>query len=361
MATDTDPGRVRLLEEQIRELQLVHTQLVTYAEDLNRTYLELRLRLQQMTVLSAIATQLVRARSVDNAARTSLDSLSSLFPRASGRIYLEDRRGTLKMLAERSTDGLSEFSDAFDAAAEAARASLQPLNQVEDGPNGPMHVVSVGLEARGRTFGALVVARATEEFSEHDLHVVELLGHGVAVAIENARLYQETRRLAITDSTTGIFNFRYFRTTLAQEIQKARRLRYPIALLMVDIDHFKDFNDLHGHPKGNVALRAVARAIVSSLRQTDIVARYGGEEFAVILPGCDHEALQPVAEKIRESVAKSPIRIGPGKPPAHVTISLGGAWQSPTDADASVLLSVADGALYQAKALGRNRACVVDS
>lgn len=354
IATETDPARVQLLEEQIRELQLVHTQLVTYAEDLNRTYLELHLRLQQMTVLSAVATQLVRARSVESAARTSLDGLGSLFPKAIGRVYLEDRRGALKILAERGSEPDAASAHIFDDAAEAGRVSLQPVIRVEESPNGPINIASVGLEARGRTFGALVVGRS-EEFSEHDVHAVALLGHGVAVAVENARLYQETRRLAITDPTTGISNFRHFRTVLAQEIQKARRLRYPIALLMLDIDHFKDFNDLHGHPKGNVALRAVARAIVSGLRQTDTVARYGGEEFAVILPGCDEEALIPVAEKIRECVAKAPIRIGTGQAPAHVTVSIGGAWQGPTDADATALLSTADGALYQAKALGRNR------
>jgi diguanylate cyclase (GGDEF)-like protein len=356
VTAETEPGRVHLLEEQIRELQQVHTQLVSYAEDLNRTYLELRLRLQQMTVLSAVATHLVRAHSLDIAARTSLDGLSALFPGAAGRVYVEDKRGGLKLVAERSDDDLASISTALDEAADASRASLQTDIRAVDGVD--RKVVSVGLEARGRAFGSLVVVRTTEDFSEHDLHVVELLGHGLAVAIENARLYQETRRLAITDPTTGISNFRHFRTTLAQEIQKARRLRYPIALLMVDIDHFKDFNDLHGHPKGNVALRRVARAIVKGLRQTDTVARYGGEEFAVILPGCDHDALGPVAEKIRESVARCPIRIAPGQPPAHVTISIGAAWQSPPDADAAGLLSIADSALYQAKALGRNRAYV---
>jgi diguanylate cyclase (GGDEF)-like protein len=330
---------------------------VSYAEDLNRTYLELRLRLQQMTVLSAIATQLVRARSTESAARTSLEGLSSLFPKALGRVYIEDRRGGLKVLAERENDAIAALAPVFDEAAEAGRAALQPVKRVEERDGATLNVTSVGLEARGRTFGALVVARE-EEFSEGDIHVIELLAHGAAVAVENARLYQETRRLAITDPTTGIFNFRHFRTTLTQEIQKARRLRYPIAMLMLDIDHFKDFNDAHGHPKGNVALRAVARAIVSSLRQTDTVARYGGEEFAVVLPGCDREALLPVAEKIRECVAKAPVRMAPGQPAAHVTVSIGGAWQAPAEADATTLLSVADSALYQAKALGRNRSHV---
>src|SRR6266567_2454491 len=310
LATETDPSRVQLLEEQIRDLQLVHTQLVTYAEDLNRTYLELRLRLQQMTVLSAIATQLVRARTVDTAVRTGIDGLNSLFPGAIGRIYLEDRRGGLKVLAERGGEALALLGSVFDDAAEQGREAEQPVIRVEQIKDDDVTIASVGLEARGRAFGALAVGRE-QAFSEHDVHVIELLGHGVAVAVENARLYQETRRLAITDPTTGIFNFRHFRSTLTQEIQKARRLHYPIALLMLDLDHFKDFNDVYGHPNGNVALRTVARAIVNSLRQTDTVARYGGEEFVVILPGCDETALLPVAEKIRECVAKSAIRLGP--------------------------------------------------
>ena len=360
MTTEADPGRIQLLEEQIRELQSVHAQLVTYAEDLNRTYLELRLRLQQMTVLSAIATRLVRARSVDAAARASLDGLTSLFPQVHGRIYVETRRGGMKILAERGSEAAAFAPATLDGVADTGRASPHPVSRVEEAATGKVNVASIGLEARGRTFGALVAAR-TEGFSEHDLHVIELLAHGVAVAIENARLYQETRRLAITDPTTGIFNFRHFRATLAQEIQKARRLRYPIGLLMVDIDHFKEFNDLHGHPKGNIALRTVARAIVSGLRQTDTVARYGGEEFVVILPGCDHAALGIVAEKIRRSVAKAPIRLGGGEPPARLTISVGGAWQDSAEADAAGLVALADNALYRAKARGRDRSEVEGS
>src|SRR5439155_21405793 len=142
---------------------------------------------------------------------------------------------------------------------------------------------------------------------------------------------------------------------LTQEVQKARRFRYPMALIMVDIDHFKLFNDTYGHPKGNIALQMIARSLVKRLRQTDTVARYGGEEFAAILPGCDRSSLAQVAEKIRRSVAAMPIRVGTAAPPVRLTISVGAAWQEATELDSATLLATADRALYAAKDEGRDR------
>src|SRR5439155_5105629 len=136
---------------------------------------------------------------------------------------------------------------------------------------------------------------------------------------------------------------------LTQEVQKARRFRYPMALIMVDIDHFKLFNDTYGHPKGNIALQMIARSLVKRLRQTDTVARYGGEEFAAILPGCDRSALAQVAEKIRRSIAALPIRIDAAAPPVKLTISVGGAWQDVAELDPNRLITTADRALYAAK------------
>src|SRR5581483_8146149 len=151
-------------------------------------------------------------------------------------------------------------------------------------------------------FGSLVVSREAA-FDDDDVKIVELLSSNAAVTISNARLFQQTRRLAITDPLTGLYNVRHFRSALAQELQKAKRLSYPIAVIMADIDHFKAFNDSYGHPKGNVVLRKIARTILQNLRQTDLVARYGGEEFSAILPGCDQESLLQVAEKVRQAVA----------------------------------------------------------
>ncbi len=353
-----DADRVQALEEQIRQLQAVHAQLVAYAEDLNRTYHELRLRLQQMTALSAVATRLAVARTVDSASRVCLDAVESLFFGTEGRVYLEKRGGTLEAMNERGERISEAVGQLCDACAHASLSAESVIRRHEELDGTEADLIAIGLAARGKTFGSLVAVRTEGTFNDDDAHVIELLGHNTAAAIANIRLYEHTRRLAMTDSVTKLYNPRHFQHSLSQEIQKARRFKYPIAVIMADIDHFKVFNDTYGHLKGNVALRTVARAIGQSLRQTDTVARYGGEEFVAILPGCDRNALAQVAEKVRESVARAPIRIAAKQPPAHVTISVGGAWQDTDHAEANALLAEADAALYMAKALGRDRACV---
>jgi diguanylate cyclase (GGDEF)-like protein len=353
-----DAARVEALEAQILQLQTVHSQLVAYAEDLNRTYHELRLRLQQMTALSDVATRLAVARTVESASRVCLDAVDSLFPGADGRVYLENRGSALKIAAERNDRLPPSLSRLCEETAKSALAAESMVHRRETVADTAVNLIAVGLAARGKTFGSLVALRSEGSFNDDDAHVVELLGHNTAAAISNIRLYEHTRRLAITDSVTKLYNPRHFQVSLGQEIQKARRFKYPIAVMMIDIDHFKAFNDTYGHVKGNVALRIVARTIGQSLRQTDTVARYGGEEFVAILPGCDHAALTQVAEKVRESVARAPIRVAAKEPPAHVTISIGAAWQDTNQAEASRLLAEADAALYMAKAQGRDRSCV---
>jgi diguanylate cyclase (GGDEF)-like protein len=308
-----------------------------------------------MTALSDVATRLARARTVEACARACGQGIALLFPQTIGRVYLERKRGELKLVSEEADDEPTALGPLLaDAAAEAfARQRVIHHRRSLDGTT--LHLVGIALGTRGKAFGGLVAGRQ-RAFNEDDVHVVELLAHSAAVAIANARLYQETRRLAITDPTTGLFNFRHFRAILPQEVHKARRLGYPIAVIMADIDHFKAFNDAYGHLNGNSALQVTARAVVKSLRQTDTVARYGGEEFAAILPGCDREALARVAEKIRRSVSRAPIRVPPLPRPVNITISVGGAWQDWAEADSASLLSAADEALYVAKESGRDRA-----
>jgi two-component system, cell cycle response regulator len=354
--TTSDAGRIEHLEREIRELQTVYAQLAAYAKDLNRTYVELRLRLQQMTTLSALGTRLARARNVDTATRVCIEGLLELFPASTGYIYLEDRHQALKLVAAGPTES-DEALAAYGELASTALTAEQPVTWRNVSTSPTLDVVAVALRARGKALGSLVV-RQHEVFGEDDIRVVELLGNHAAVTISNARLYQQTRRLAITDPLTGLYNLRHFRSALAQEIQKAKRLEYPIAVIMADIDHFKAFNDTYGHPKGNVVLRKIAQVILQNLRQTDLVARYGGEEFSAILPGCDQPSLLQVAEKVRQAVERRSFTVGPDRKTVHLTISIGGAWQDPSHTDAPALLATADQALYTAKATGRNRSMI---
>ena len=143
--------------------------------------------------------------------------------------------------------------------------------------------------------------------AEHANRLESLAGHA-ALALLNALTFGEVEQASITDFVTGIYNRRYFHEQLQLEIDRARRIGYPVSLLIFDIDHFKQVNDTYGHPIGDRVLQMVARRIKDELRAVDILARYGGEEFAVILPGTPASSLAGVGERLRQVIAMRPSR-----------------------------------------------------
>lgn len=174
---------------------------------------------------------------------------------------------------------------------------------------------------------------------------------------ELRRRFQAEQRLATlaaTDSLTGLANRRHLDQVLRLEWARAQRTRQPLTVLMVDVDHFKAFNQRHGHAGGDHVLREVAKAIEACIRRpADLAARYGGEEFQVVLPETDVEGARMLAERICRSVA----RLAPfGDDTQPVTVSIGiGSLNAHTQQDLAAMLDGADEALYRAKANGRNR------
>ncbi|HEX4462603.1 MAG TPA: diguanylate cyclase [Polyangia bacterium] len=161
-------------------------------------------------------------------------------------------------------------------------------------------------------------------------------------------------RLAVTDGLTELYNHRYFHEQLALSIERSQRSSLPTALLMIDVDHFKKYNDRQGHPAGDEALRTVARLISEDRRTVDVVARYGGEEFAVLLHDTTKQAALDVAEKIRARVAQAPIAHAEKQPLGRLTVSIGVAAYPLDATSAESLLEAADVALYRAKKSGRD-------
>ena len=165
--------------------------------------------------------------------------------------------------------------------------------------------------------------------------------------------HEEIFRLSTVDGLTQVFNRRYFMETLERELSRARRYERPLALLIFDIDHFKQCNDTYGHRAGDFVLRRIAELVTMRARKVDVVARYGGEEFAVILPEIEIQGAKLFAEKIRGLVEEETFAFEGRKIP--VTISIGVADLDSLVANADDLIQTADRRLYAAKAGGRNR------
>jgi diguanylate cyclase (GGDEF)-like protein len=184
--------------------------------------------------------------------------------------------------------------------------------------------------------------------------LVALQNH-VQSALTNAHKYDAIRRQVVTDHLTRLYNRRYFMNRAGEEIERSLRHQAPLSVLMIDIDHFKEFNDTYGHATGDRVLQTVARAMQDALRKPDICARHGGEEFAVLLPKTPGENAYYVAERVRRTLSGTRYTGLGLSAEANITISVGVAT-CPRDAtDLNALMELADKALYRAKAAGRDQ------
>lgn len=216
-------------------------------------------------------------------------------------------------------------------------------------------VVLTGNEARG--LGREAVQRGAEDFLIKRQVTADLLLRAAVYARERHDLREKIRRMAVIDELTGISNRRYCFSELQRLVEMTRRHDTPLSLLMIDLDHFKQVNDTHGHQAGDAVLRHAAATMRATLRATDTLCRYGGEEFVALLPEIGQAAALQTAERLRAALTAAPCPTAAAAIP--VTVSVGVATWRAGDTD-DTLLSRADGALYRAKEQGRNRCLVAD-
>ncbi|MGO9028324.1 MAG: diguanylate cyclase [Acidimicrobiales bacterium] len=217
----------------------------------------------------------------------------------------------------------------------------------------PRSWLAVPLPLSDTTTAIVVVASATANaYGDTQLEIARTVVAYGAVAYQNARLFTSNRRLAVTDELSGLDNRRSFFDQATAMLAEARHHRQPLSAIMVDIDHFKDVNDTHGHATGDDVIQAVAERLAAVARAGDLVARYGGEEFALLIAGSADHAVA-IAERLRRAIADKPIttrdRI------VSLTVSVGVTNIDTADATIEEILSRADAALYRAKTAGRNR------
>jgi diguanylate cyclase (GGDEF)-like protein len=193
-------------------------------------------------------------------------------------------------------------------------------------------------------------------FDAGNLGPCEIIARQLGSTLKAARLHTQVLELSLTDALTGASNRRYFDLFLKNEVDRSRRFGRTLSIMLVDIDHFKSYNDTFGHPVGDKALQLIVRCLQQERRDSDVVARIGGEEFAVILPETGPAGATHVAEKIRVALRDAGRSL-----PRPLTLSIGISMLHGKDIDAELLIHQADLALYESKAKGRDQVCIYNN
>jgi len=220
------------------------------------------------------------------------------------------------------------------------------------------NVLAAPVRIRNQNMGVLCAYNheGRSGFSSQDAKTLSLLSSCLGLVLENTRLSTTLERIAVTDELTQVYNYRFLKTALRREMQRAKRFRQPFALIMADVDNLKMYNDRFGHLRGSHLLRELAQLLSKQVRGMDLIAKYGGDEFTAILPQTPRGGARAVAERLRACVAEHTF---PNVKNGEITISLGLSLFPEDGIQPGSLIGAADAALYAAKQRGRN--CVVEA
>ena len=310
---------------------------------------ELTRRLAELHIVAEITEVIHSTLDFDSIGHVVLDSLKRAIDIPTCSLMVVDRNTDDTVFSASSgmdAEGLEPTMTGYFAVPDA-------LSDMDD--SGSMFTCTNIIEHNDMAVVFCCPADRLDDLTDDDMLVLAAVSSELVVAVENSQLYQLTKRLSITDELTGLNNYRFLQQRLDQEYERANRYNRYLSLLMLDIDHFKEFNDAHGHIAGDRALADLAGVLMTCVREVDIVARYGGEEFGIILPETDAAGAFVVAEKIREAVSMFDFADAEGERDCHMTVSIGVATFPVHALEREDLLRQADDALYQAKHFGRDR------
>lgn len=323
---------------------------------------ELRRRRYDMEALASMGHALESADTVGAVAAVLAESLHGTFGFPRLAVFDAPERAYRLLASVGMRDAvvedlhLSEDSELLRVAVRRSPSLLAQLDAQRDGwlsaaLPGAANLVFLPLVAEGRTVAVLVAETGLRPGARIERRVVgtaeRFVAHA-ALALRNAVLQERMQEMAATDGLTALANRRSLDAALGRDIARADRTEGRLSLILLDIDHFKNLNDTHGHLMGDNVLRQVAESLRECGREYDTIARYGGEEFAVVLPGCSATIALQVAERLRAAVASA-------RTDVPVTVSAGVATFPQDAADALGLIQAADEALYHSKGSGRNR------
>ena len=356
------------LAQSVAERETLLNALQDSEEALHRSLAEMQRHHTQMVVLNRMNDLLLSCETQVEAYEVIASSAGALFVGCSGGLAI--REATAQNLRVVATWGHERTLPAtFLSDACWALRRGEPY-EVADPPHSihcqhfttpPAYAyLCVPLTVRGETFGLLQVSAATdltgEAFHEWRTLILKVSG-SIKLALSNLKLREALREQAIHDALTGLFNRRYLDEALPRELRRCQRTGESLAVAMLDLDHFKGFNDTFGHEAGDAILRAVSELLWRSSRAGDLAFRYGGEELTLILFGITADHAQIRLDSLRQAIAQLRLLHHGNELPA-ITVSIGVVVAGTWEMDAPALLGRADAALYQAKTQGRNRVVV---
>ena len=304
-------------------------------------------------------------QSIDEAMQATRAVIGQLLPGSGGRVY--GMRAS-QNLAETLVEFGHEHAPSNDIIAPDQCWAMRQGRRHRSQPGGqhPLcqhldaeaahtaRTVCIPLSAQGATLGLLHTSQAAEHDDSDAIDVLNSIADHLSQAMANLQLRETLRLQSVRDPLTGLYNRRYLEANLEREFQRCQRRGLQMTVMMLDVDHFKRFNDQHGHGAGDALLAAVGQTIARVVREEDIACRYGGEEFTVVLPECSEKDAHATAERIRVAIEKLTVEYlrttyGPA------SISIGVACLPLNGERPESLMAAADRALYQAKERGRNR------
>lgn len=326
-------------------------------------------KLYETTILNDIASLSAALHDFRETVLSVFEILEKLFTYYAGSLLLlEEQQVFLYLNQPMAQESVEEVIDqTFEIATgyawemkDAPFTERIYLNEekIAEGRQEKMHALSythIPLTAHKQVIGVLALAGPpTPAFRRDAPAILNLVSNEVTMILDNARLYEDAKLMAITDGLTRIYNHRFFQELFEKEFKRASRYNTVFSLIMLDIDYFKAINDTYGHLFGDEILRDIAALVKGCLRSMDILSRYGGEEFAILLPETDLDSGILTAERIRRTVESHAFSYTDGQE-IRVTVSQGvTVYPSPGVESRSDILSKADAALYEAKEAGRN-------
>ncbi|MEB3309023.1 MAG: diguanylate cyclase [Snowella sp.] len=334
------------------------------AEQLAVRVEELKQRNTEMMLLSEMNDFLQACLTVEEACKTITSFMRSLFPECSGSIsVITNSRNRLKRLAYWGNELFSASNFHSNECWALRRGQLHWINhdhqhltcQHIDPQQGLYESLCIPLIAQGDTLGLLYLcSRRPDRLNEMKQQLARTVAEQIGLAIANLNLRETLQHQSIRDALTGLYNRRYLEECLTKEIHRAERNSYSIGIIMLDIDHFKAFNDTLGHDAGDFVLKEIGLLLANMIRSSDTACRYGGEEMTLILPEADLEDTAKKAEELRTAIAQLRLNYN-GQILQRLTASLGVACFPSQGTTGIAVLQAADAALYRAKAAGRNQ------